>query len=201
MEVAERWRLFVALEIPGGMGRYLAAQQAGLREHLPGDHVRWVRPEGIHFTLRFLGSVAPTAVPAISAAIRRVAATHGAQRLRPAGLGSFGRQKQMKAIWVGIDGNEDRLAGLVRDLNGALGEAGFAGEERPFRAHLTLGRVRERSAPAIRSALHGEMGRYRLPPAEAVDLVAIQLIRSHLGKGGARYEVLQSFRLAASEVS
>ena len=62
------WRLFVALELPESMGQYLVRQQRRVREQLPGDHVRWVRPGGIHLTLRFLGAVPPQRLPVITAA-------------------------------------------------------------------------------------------------------------------------------------
>jgi 2'-5' RNA ligase len=201
MDRQEIWRLFVALKLPRSMGRYLAAQQARMWEHLPGDHVRWVRPEGIHLTLRFLGSVAPEAVASVAADMQNVAGDHRGLRMQPSGLGCFGRPQHLKAIWVGLGGQEEDLSRLVRDLNDALGASGFPAVEHPFRAHLTLGRVRERSSPAIRSALHGEVTRYLLPPAEAADFTAVQLIRSHLGPGGARYEVLQELDLVGMACS
>jgi 2'-5' RNA ligase len=195
------WRLFVALELPGSMGDDLAYQQQRVRRHLPGDHVRWVRPAGIHLTLRFLGAVPPRRLPLITTALRAVAAGHARLRLQPAGLGAFGRPRHLKAIWIGLAGEEARLALLVRDLDDALAASGFPAREQVFRGHLTLGRVREECRPGIRSALHAEVMRCNLPAAAAADLQAVILVRSHLGQGGARYEVLERVVLGRKAAS
>lgn len=151
---------------------------------LPG---RVAPPENWHLTLRFLGLVATTAYERFVSSLDR--ADLGAPfRVGLHGLGAFPRPGRATVVWVAVGKGEDRLEELARIGEEAAQAAGIDPEERPFRAHLTLSRVRP---PVDVSAL-----------VEAVPELGLEwtcdevvVYRSHLGRGGARYEPLETFAL------
>lgn len=124
-----------------------------LRAHCQtlGLHVAWVSEESMHITLKFLGNVAETAIPAMVERVRHGLASLGLQsgpRLRLKGLAAFPSLVRPSVLFVGIDDQVELLRDIQSALEGWLEELGFAREARPFHPHLTLGRVRERRQPA-----------------------------------------------------
>jgi len=189
-------RLFVALDPPELVRRRLASMQADLRK-LAGHHadeVRWAAVEGIHLTLQFLGAVPEERVEAVRAALSAAASAARPLALEVKGAGGFPSARRPRVVWAGVGGELEPLAALVADLGRRLAPLGFPPEERPFSAHLTLGRAREgRGAPGLGGAL---------AQAAAGDPVpwradAVVLYRSHLSPQGARYEALLAAPLGA----
>jgi 2'-5' RNA ligase len=147
--------------------------------------VRWVRDEGLHATVKFLGPVAETQLPALRTALG--GAVHGTPQLAAGvrGLGVFPTLKRPRVVWVGLDCAP--LAALARAVDDALEPLGFARESRPFRAHITLGRVKDSGAPpeltpALRAHWDDDLGTCALR-----ELVAY---RSDLRRDGAVYTKL-----------
>ena len=181
--------MFFAIELDDGARQAaadLARRLAGARG---GDGVRWVRPEALHVTLRFLGEIdAARAAPLARRASEELAALRPfALRLGPAEL--FPSPRRPRVVALGL-----APAAPLAELAAAVGRAcvaeGFPREERPFRAHLTLGRIRGASFPAV-AALAA-------PAAElAVDEVV--LFRSELSPAGSRYTPLGRARLGAAQ--
>ncbi|MCZ6745919.1 MAG: RNA 2',3'-cyclic phosphodiesterase [Acidobacteria bacterium] len=196
MTEATHWRLFVAAELPASLRRDLARLGRRLSRRLPDDAIRWLPPASIHLTLRFLGPVLPSRVPVITGALETAAAACRALTLRLAGLGSFAGSRSPRVIWVGLKGDERGLRGLAGAVRECLEMAGFPREERPFRPHLTLGRVRDRLAACDRDALGAALTSFRPPPFAPVRVTGMVLFRSHLGPGGARHEPLIRLPLA-----
>lgn len=184
-------RCFLALDVPPHVRSALAATVERLRASTRRADVRWVSPEAMHLTLRFLGETADVA--AVRAVASTVAARHQPIRLRLAGLGTFPGPAQPRVVWAGLTTGAGDAATLAAALEAAVVALGFAPEPRPFRAHVTLGRVRShRGSADIRRALEacaGEWGAWT-----AGDVV---LFRSHLGPRGARYEALARLPLGA----
>ena len=104
--------------------------------------VRWVRPESIHLMLKFFGDIRDGEVENISTVAGRAAADVGPFELAIGGAGVFPDMKRPRVIWLGMNGDTERLTIFQNGLERALREIGFPGEERPFRPHLTLGRIR-----------------------------------------------------------
>ncbi|GEJ55796.1 RNA 2',3'-cyclic phosphodiesterase [Anaeromyxobacter diazotrophicus] len=182
-------RLFVALEPSELIHRRLAALQGELRRAAGGaaEQVKWVSPEGVHLTLQFLGAVPEERLPAIQGAVGRAAAGSAPLELAVAGAGAFPSARRARVLWAAVAGDVAPLAALVAALGRELAPLGFTPEERPFAAHLTLGRARDaRGLPGLAAALAhaggGTEARWRA--AEVV------LFRSHLSPHGARYEAL-----------
>lgn len=178
-------RSFVALDIPASAQEALSRLTGELRQ--TGAAVSWVRADRIHLTLKFLGNVPPDQIQAIQSALETVAASATPFRLQPAGCGAFPTLKQMRVVWVGLRGEDQALHSLQKSVGDALGSLGFEPEDRPFRAHLTLGRVKGRQRlRALQEALLARRG-FEL---EVFDVTELVLYKSDLLPEGARYTPL-----------
>ncbi len=186
----QQLRLFVACELPGEMRDALGAIQEDLRRQGAG-RLRWVRPEGIHITLKFLGEVEETRVEAINSALA-AAIEPFELSVRPSRVGSFGGAR-VRVVWIGLEGDVDGLAALAGRIDAALAPLGFPRERRPFAAHLTLARVPDRAPPEERRRLVDLIRRFRPPELPSMILTKAGLIRSVLGPGGSVYHALASF--------
>ena len=135
-------RLFVACEVPDDARETIGEIIETLKGR-SGSAVRWIRPEGVHVTLKFLGEVPVRQLPAIKLGIQEAVVGHSPFELEFSNIGTFGGREGLRIMWVGIAGDVLRLEALVRAVNAALAVVGFEPERRPFRPHLTLGRVRD----------------------------------------------------------
>ncbi len=182
-------RLFVALDPPEPVRRRVAALALDLRR-TAGRHaeeVRWVPPENVHLTIQFLGAVPEERVGDVEAAIRATAAAARPLSLELKGAGGFPTARRQRVVWAGVAGDVATLAALAADLGRRLAPLGFAPEERPFSAHLTLGRARDgRGAPGLAGAL-AHAAEADGTPWRATD---VTLFESHLSPKGPRYEAL-----------
>ena len=131
-------RAFVAVEIPGDLLKTLEAVQSELRRR--GVRARWVRPESMHLTLKFLGNIPAGHVAGVTDALQSAADRLGAFRLTAAGIGVFPGVRRPRVLWAGLSGAIAALAQLQRELDDRLVVAGFSRELRDFHGHLTLGR-------------------------------------------------------------
>ncbi len=180
----------MAVELDGGVHEALARVQAELRQR-PLPSLRWVRPDAIHLTLKFLGETAADKVPAIEAALRQALAGLSPLRVELGPLGTFGGRRP-RVLWIGVAGDVDRLKDLQARVERALRSLGFPREERPYSPHLTLARVPPSGAigPALEEALAAVP-----PPQAAMDVREVSLMLSRLGPAGAAYERLAAFPL------
>ena len=144
-------RLFVAVVLGGAVGARAHEALERLRTLAP--RARWVRPEGVHVTLAFLGAVEPARLAPLQEALSQVAARHPALQLGVAGGGSFGSPARPRVLWAGITGDTEALGTLQADVARSLGPLGFSPEARAFTPHLTLARAKEpRGEPALAEA-------------------------------------------------
>ena len=136
-------RAFVALDISYESRQAVEAATTGLRDAgISG--VRWVRPEAIHLTLKFLGNVDAGQVQTILGALEAAAAGTGPFELKLTGLGAFPNVRTPRVIWVGLYAEIDPLLELQRRVDLELHSAlGIPIEKRHFSPHLTIGRVRD----------------------------------------------------------
>jgi 2'-5' RNA ligase len=185
--MAETWRLFIAVELPEGALRAIGAVQNDLKKRLPERALRWVRPEGIHLTLQFLGDVEQDRVDALKDALARAAADRRWIDLAIEGLGCFPNPRHPRVLWLGIGGEIAKLRLLQQAVEAGTKPLGFQPEGRPFSPHLTLARVQRNASRAdvgkIGAAVErGGVGRVADFPADGVSL-----IRSQLRPSGAEY--------------
>ncbi|MFL5581736.1 MAG: RNA 2',3'-cyclic phosphodiesterase [Gemmatimonadaceae bacterium] len=180
-------RIFLALNVPEETRQALHEAAAPLREAAP-EGVSWTAAEKIHLTLKFLGEQ-PDDMPA-----RLVAALRGPlARARPVdldlrGVGAFPAMKRPRVVWVGVR-PEPRLELLHHDVEVACEGVGFEVEGRPFRPHLTLGRVRPGAPPDLPRRLAAAAREVHLRGDARVETVDV--MRSEPAAGGSRYTVLE----------
>jgi 2'-5' RNA ligase len=188
-------RLFVAVPLPPETTASIAALVDRVRAAgVPGGgrDVRWVRLDGLHLTLRFIGPTLDDRVDAARAAVRTAARSADPFDISIGGAGAFPPSGRPRALWLGLREGVAELAGLARGVDRALADAGWAFDPKPFRAHLTL--ARSDGIPA------GGAIADRLVEA-AADLEVrfrasrIGLFESLTGGGPARYEPLETVEL------
>jgi 2'-5' RNA ligase len=152
---------------------------------LPG---RLVAPQNWHFTLRFLGDTEQGMRDALAGALR--GARLGTRfRIRFSGLGAFPRPKRARIIWLGVDEGARQLISLADIVESTVRRAGFPAELRPFKPHLTLSRI-EPSRSVVDVLAAQQPRRVEMPVTDVV------VVRSELGGGPARHEVVQRYTLA-----
>ncbi len=181
-------RLFIAVPIPEDASAKIAALVERVRaDGVPGGgrDVRWVRLDGLHLTLRFLGPTLEDSVEPAAEATRRAAAASEPFDVTIGGAGAFPSAARPRALWLDVRAGEGRLVELALAVDRALRHAGWEMEDKPFRAHLTLARAD--GVPAG-SAIGARL------VAAAADLEIgfraeqIGLYESLTGGGPARYE-------------
>jgi len=189
-------RLFVAAALPEDAAEAVRSIVDEVRaEPLPDGarDVRWVRLDGLHLTLRFLGPTAEDRVEPTAAAVRAVASTAaGPIDLELGGAGTFPPNGRPRALWIGIAAGAAALAQLAVALNTALADAGWERDDRPFRAHLTL--ARSDGVPAgtlVADRVAAVMADRRI----AARVESIGLFESVTGGGPARYVPVTSVPL------
>jgi len=136
-------RTFIAIPLPAEVKNYLSDLNHVLATQVPEHTVRWVKPQLMHITLRFLGDTATVLLPSLSDTLDKIAAKRDAFTLNLDRLGCFPNHKQPRVIWVGLTGQLDAVRVLKREIDRALAPLGWEQENRAFRPHLTLGRVKD----------------------------------------------------------
>lgn len=113
--------------------------------------VKWVAPDNLHWTLQFLGDITDEVMAAACRIVGRIAASHGPFSLTAHGVGAFPKIERPRTLWLGADEGSEPLCALQDELEEALCELGFRGENRRFVPHLTLGRLGRysRATPAL----------------------------------------------------
>jgi 2'-5' RNA ligase len=188
-------RLFIAVAVPPAVQRAVAEAAAVLRASAR-DDLRWTDPASWHLTVAFLGRTDAALVEPLTTALREVAASGApfAVRLRR----EAGRPARGGVLWVELEPSQP-FAELAAAVWAALRELGLPSQDlptqdRPFRPHLTLARARGR-ASVPRSLVDGYHG-----PAMTWTVAALELVRSHLGRTGSRYETLATCPLGPPQV-
>ena len=183
-------RCFVAIELPEEIRRRLGELQKRLGKL--DRFVRWVRPEQIHLTVKFLGEVADRRVPEVCAAAVTAAGAAESFEIEVSGTGCFPDRGWVRVLWAGIPELPPALLAVQQAMEQRYAELGFPKENRAFRPHLTLGRTREgASAAAVRAAVEREdafvVGRF--------DVEALTVFQSVLKPTGPTYITLAHARL------
>lgn len=183
-------RAFIAVEIPSEIQQNVYKETAKLRKELD-SLVRWVSVENMHLTLKFLGDVSPSSVEFLIQMLRNEADTVPCFTIHLTRLGSFPSPKRPRVIYIGIQAPA-ALDALQRGIESASRRLGYESEERPFSAHLTLGRVKQNimvvDQQKIRHAIEGTQ--VDLLGSARVD--SVHLYKSELKPSGSVYTRLYS---------
>jgi 2'-5' RNA ligase len=183
-------RLFVALEIPAAVRDSLAALINEMRAVAP--KAKWVRPENLHVTLKFIGEATPEKLDTLGEALAGVRAAAPVE-VWFRRLGFFPNEKRARVLWAGVEASSN-LAQLAGDVDRAVAAAGFPAKTREFTPHLTLARF---DPPGLPPALSKATGANSARDFGMLRTGGFHLIDSKLKSTGAEYTTLRSFPFAA----
>lgn len=178
----ENVRAFVAVALSTDVKQELGRVANLLADRVPERSVRWVKPDLMHITLCFLGETAVSKLDAICQMMDEAVQDQAKIRLTLNGTGCFPNAKRPRIVWVGLAGQVSEMAALKRDLDVGLEPLGWELEERPFKPHLTLGRVKDAKK------LRGVSWAVDVKKM-AVEITAVHLIESQLTRQGPVYTV------------
>lgn len=190
----EKIRTFVAIKLTSEIISNISQVQEELKRSNAG--VKWVKPENIHLTLKFLGHITKEGLEEVKLATREALKPFTPFEISISGLGAFPKIKYPRVIWVGIDKGKEDLEKIVFNLEERLMKIGFAREKRKFSPHLTLGRVKSQKGKgglieALTNTEASHLGSMR------VDKIAI--IQSELKPQGPVYTSLEEIDLKAEK--
>jgi 2'-5' RNA ligase len=182
-------RTFIALELPVELRMALARMQKAFMQRSAG--VKWVRPDSIHLTLKFLGPTSMKQADAVCGVLDFLTRDTAPFSFDAAGIGAFPNSRNPKVIWAGLR-VEDRLTGFQQKLEAALAETGFGPEDRPFVPHLTLGRLRDGLA---RKDIAGLIEQFSSEQFGRFEASHIMYYKSDLQPSGPVYTVIKDITL------
>jgi 2'-5' RNA ligase len=187
-------RLFIAIELPATVLVALNQIQHALQRDPVLARLRWVRPEGIHLTLKFLGETPAGRREAIEQGIARAVAGIAPFELHLGKLGTFGGRQAPRVLWVDAGGDLEAVRRLQAAVERQISPLGFPAETRPFSPHLTLARVPPERARDAATPLADAIGRLAVAAA-AIPVEEVALMKSDLRPSGAIYTQLFAARL------
>ena len=189
-------RTFISADMPDEARESLAPFLFGLRA-MEMEKLRWVQPEAIHLTLKFLGDIDQERVGPVLSAMRESCAGASHFRLATGGLGCFPNRRSPQVVWLGLEGEVGTLELLQTRLDEELHRtAGLPLEGRPFRPHLTLARVRRGASEAERQQIWERIE--ATPPLKTISWTVshLSLVHSTLRPQGPEYRTLGSAPLS-----
>ncbi|HSV74118.1 MAG TPA: RNA 2',3'-cyclic phosphodiesterase [Chthonomonadales bacterium] len=189
-------RLFFAIELPPELVEAAARAQAHIRAAVGDDGVRWVRPEQMHLTLKFLGEVPVQRAHRAVDAAHSVRIGHNVFELALGAVGAFPSASRPSTLWLGISTGHDAVVALAGDLNEALARERFPADRRALTPHLTMARVRSYAGEA---AAGRAMGSAVVAPTRSAAVGRFVLMKSTLGRSGSAYDVVDAFPLRGGD--
>jgi 2'-5' RNA ligase len=192
--MSELIRSFIAVKIPSEAAGRLRAAQEQLRA--AEANVKWVDSGNFHITLKFLGGVEAARLSALWGSVHESLDGSRPFTMRFLGVGAFPNLRRARVIWAGVTEGAEELGELAARVEGACAQHGFDPEKRPFRSHLTLGRVRR---PVPNAKLAATMMELAEADLGRVQVDRVVLMRSELTRSGAVYHILEERPLGQGE--
>ncbi|MDP3142993.1 MAG: RNA 2',3'-cyclic phosphodiesterase [Candidatus Omnitrophota bacterium] len=187
--MSETLRTFIAIELNPQIKQELAKIQSELKKS--GADAKWVKPENIHLTLKFLGATAVDKIETINQALQDVAKNHSSFEMAIAQLGAFPRIESPRIIWLDINQGKEILKNLAREIEEKISVLGFPKENRPFQTHITLARIK---SSLNRIDLAKKLKETTpLPLSQRID--KITFLKSTLTPQGPNYEIIKEIDL------
>ncbi len=191
-------RTFIAIELDQELRQKLADVQSRLRREVPPQAVRWVRPEAIHLTLKFLGDTSQDQVEQVKEALDRAAREVSPFEFTVGGVGCFPNTRRPRVVWIGLHEPTGALRRLRDAVEAQVAPLGFPSEKRPFGPHLTLGRVHRRASSSDVRALGEIIAASTVGDIDEMRVGEVCYIKSDLRPGGAVYTALSRASLGGS---
>jgi len=188
--MSDKIRAFIAFELPENVRTAIVKIQERFGPYR--FNVRWVKTANIHLTLKFLGNIGREQIDPIETAILKAVADFKPLSLAAKGVGVFPGIKRPRVIWIGVSGQAQLLIQLQKSIDQQLTTIGFARENRSFKAHLTIGRVKGRINPGHLADAIGETTGFEPEPFTADRVI---LYQSDLQPAGPIYTRLKCLKL------
>jgi 2'-5' RNA ligase len=187
-------RSFIAIELPPEIQKAITRATAGIQTALPKPLVRWVIEQNIHLTLKFLGDVSPANLERLSEALKGETGQHPAFDLTVGQLGAFPSARRARVIWIGIEAPADLMV-LQRGVEAVAARLGYPPEERPFSAHLTIGRVGQNASATDLTKIRSELEGCTIGLLGILRVDAVHIFKSDLHPSGSIYTHLYTLNL------
>jgi 2'-5' RNA ligase len=184
-------RAFLAIEPPEDILQKISGLQEKLKREISG-RISWTRPQGQHLTLKFFGDISQEDVSKICAAVQKRIVSESPLNLKIEKTGVFPDARRPRVLWCGITGDAERLSVFQKILDGDFANIGFPAEDRPFRAHLTLARIKD---PRDLAGMSEALKKYGTFAAGEFTCKELFLFQSKLSGQGAVYTKLAEFAL------
>lgn len=185
-------RIFVAINLSRELIADLARELSRIKEEVNNRNIKWVKPENIHFTLVFLGDTPEDKLQAISYKLQVAAKEFGPFGIKLKNIGVFPNLNQPRIIWIGAESKE--LIKIGRAAQSELKKAGLKIDEKPFKSHLTIGRIKipdenlkEKLSRLVEKYQEKEFGQFQAK--------SIEIMESFLFPEGPRYKIVAKVRL------
>lgn len=182
----EQIRSFIAIELPENVKVHLAQLENNLKKDCK-FNIKWVNPDNLHLTLKFLGNIETNKVEIIVQTIRDTLVGDRPFILNLDNLGVFPDLKNIQVIWIGLGGELDTLKIIQNKIESKLVPLGFIIEKRPFTAHLTLARVTENASYEDRQILARSISKIEPEKNISFNVNSISLMKSQLARTGPTY--------------
>ncbi len=190
--MSEEWRTFVAIELTDQVRAQMQDHVRRLREAVQEANPSWSRPENVHLTLKFFGNVPTKKLSLISDAASRAVKDYPWFRIAISGTGVFPKPSRAQVLWIGVDDPSGRLAALQERLEEEFASEGFAKEDRAYRPHLTIARIRKPEGTRRLAETHLQMG-FKQTQITVNEFV---VFRSELSSKGSRYTAISRHELS-----
>src|ERR1044072_8404776 len=187
-EAQKDWRVFCAVELPDVVRTRLADHILRLRKEVPDAAASWSRVENIHLTLKFFGNVEVKRIEKIFEAAERVGKQFSTFQIDVGGTGGFPRPSRAQVLWIGVSDPSGQLSPLQKKLEGECAAEGVEKENRAYRPHLTIARLRKPEDARRLADAHLQM---RFETIE-VELKEIVVFRSELSPKGSKYTAISA---------
>ncbi len=188
-------RTFIAVELDDELLGNLARVQVRLRGQMAPRSVRWVRPEGIHLTLKFLGDTLPDQVEEVKLALARAASEVTPFSFTVGGVGCFPNTHRPRVLWIGLHEPTGTLSRLRDAVESHVAPLGFPTENRPFHPHLTLGRVQRHASKSEVREVGAVVASSAVGTIDEMRVTRVSYIKSDLRPSGAVYTTLHEAQL------
>lgn len=188
----ESWRVFCAIELPSDIRQRIKDHIDELRRKIPDHQASWSRVDNIHLTIKFFGDIPRNRIGQISAAAIRVIKDFPAFEIYVSGAGAFPKASHPKVLWIGVNDEQGNLAKLQEQFEGECAVEGFQKEDRAFRPHLTVARIRGPKGARALAEANQMLGfkAIKLPVNE------ILVFRSELSSQGSKYTAISRHKLS-----
>ena len=189
--MGEEWRTFCAVELPEDVRERLRRHIQQLREAVPEAAASWTRVENIHLTLKFFGNVDVARISTISDAASRAVKEFSTFSIGVGETGVFPKPSRAQVLWIGVSDPSGKLLSLQQQLENECAKKGFDKEDRAYRPHLTIARLRKPEGARRLADVHLQM---KFEPLD-IELKELVVFRSELSSKGSRYTAISNHKL------